>query len=254
MNSSLLLLQYLCFMNAGIGLTPAFTTQHCAVYDSDSTMRLCNGACNTAVPTSEKIKHIKSFFGKRPFTWIVDANDTQTRQALEKQKLFYMVAFPAMAMTLGSVQEQEYGADITVQTINAHDTDTIPQFIDLKMRAFTTTEPSEFCALMNLCLDHITPGAMTLYVGYYQGQPAAVGMTLQHDKTATLHWIGTLPEYRNKGLGYAIMHKALVTMQDAGCTQALLLATGSGKSLYERMGFIEYATYAMYGNFKLTHN
>lgn len=248
MNSSLLLLHYLCFMNAGIGLTPAFTTQHCAVYDSGSTVRKCNGVSNDVMPTASEIERIKSFFGTRPFTWIVDAADAQTRQILETNKLYYMTEFPALSLELGSLQHQDYGPDIVVKTINAHTTGELPQITDIISRSFAT-DVSEFAEIIDVCISHVTPGVMNFYVGYYQGHPAAVGMTLQHDTTATLHWISTLPEFRHKGLGYAITHTALMTMQEAGCTQALLLATGSGKSLYERIGFKEYAQYAMYGNF-----
>lgn len=248
MNSSLILLQYLCFMNAGIGLEPAFTTQNCAVFDSGSTVRKCNGVSNTAVPTSTQVEQIKSFFGARPFTWIVDAGDAKTRQVLEHNKLHYMIAFPAMAITLGSVSEQDYGTNIVVRVVKPRHTDNIPTYIDIMARSFAT-EASEFTEIIDLCMSHVMPGLMTFYVGYYQEKPVAVGMTLQHNATATLHWISTLPEYQHKGLGYAITHKALLTMQEAGCTQALLLATVPGKSLYERMGFKEYAQYAMYGNF-----
>lgn len=87
---------------------------------------------------------------------------------------------------------------------------------------------------------------MYLYIGYFQGIPAAVGMALNRGDIATLHWIGTLPEYRKKGLGTAITIKALHDLQDAGCSHALLLASALGKPLYERMGFKQYALYHMY--------
>ena len=87
---------------------------------------------------------------------------------------------------------------------------------------------------------------MYLYIGYFQGIPAAVGMALNHGNIATLHWIGTLPEYRKKGLGTAITLKALHDLQAAGCTHALLLSSALGKPIYERMGFKQYMLYHMY--------
>ena len=247
MYNALLRLRYLIFMSPEIGLLHSFTTQHCTVFDSQNDVRSCNRVSHTAVPTSAEIEAIKSFFGGRNFTWPVEDTDTESLQQLEAHDMRYKGSFAAMIMSLGSVEAQCCGADIFVRAIDLHNQDDVTHCISIIAQAFND-DAVEFSKVINHFIEHVTPGNMMLYLGYYQGQIAAVGMALDHHDTATLHWIGTLPAYRHKGLGTAVTYKALVDMQDAGCTQALLLASTVGKPLYERMGFKEYAIYKIYAN------
>lgn len=247
MHNTLLLLRYLIFMNPEIGLRPAFTTQHCIVFDTQRNVPPCNRVNHTAVPTSAEIEEIKAFFGTRSFTWVVDDTDIESQHQLEAHGLLYKGSFPAMMMPLGSLQQQHNDADIIVRAIDLHNHDDVAHCASVIATVFNY-EAVEFSKVMNYFINHVTPGNMMLYLGSYQGHIAAAGMALRHQDTTTLHWITTLPEYRNKGLGTAIMHAALTDMQEAGCTQALLLASTIGKPLYEHMGFKEYALYRLYAN------
>ena len=73
-------------------------------------------------------------------------------------------------------------------------------------------------------------------------------MAIYHDEVMGLHWVGTLPEFRGKGLATTICHVMLEDGKQAGYTQAILLGNPPAKSMYNRMGFKEYAMYQIYGN------
>lgn len=253
MNNFLIHLPYLLFMNPKIGLSPSFSTQSCTVFYSTSAIRSCNRVINSALPTNEEVEQIKSFFGVVPFTWAAENNDESLMQILKAHNLSCQSSLPAMALNLGSLNKQVYDANIMVKAIDVHNLNDLTQCISIIAHAFNgiaacPSSTLELSKVINLFVRTITSGNMTFYLGYYQGNAVATGMALRHNEIATLHWIGTLPEYRNHGLGHAITHKALLDMQHAGCTHALLLASALGKPLYERMGFKEYALYNMYGN------
>ena len=94
----------------------------------------------------------------------------------------------------------------------------------------------------------LSPGTLRLYVAYYNGRAAAASMALHHGKIIAMHWIATIPEFRNKGLGFAVTHKPLVDSKANGIEQAVLLASAMGKPVYERIGFKQYAVYNVYAN------
>jgi GNAT superfamily N-acetyltransferase len=74
------------------------------------------------------------------------------------------------------------------------------------------------------------------YVAYYRGIPAATAMLILRDGVADMHWVGTLVEYRRKGLGYAISCYPLQKVK-AMVDTVVLFASEMGRSVYEKMGF-----------------
>ena len=73
-------------------------------------------------------------------------------------------------------------------------------------------------------------------------------MTVQHDTVITVHFLGVLTPYRNKGIGFALTNKALTDAYESGFKKAILIASDMAKNLYKNIGFVEYATYKIYGN------
>lgn len=68
----------------------------------------------------------------------------------------------------------------------------------------------------------------------------------EHEATISLHWISTLPEFRKQGFGSIITSKALLDAKVNGFTEAVLLSSALGKSVYEKLGFQEYASYKIF--------
>ncbi|MFI1992088.1 GNAT family N-acetyltransferase [Actinoplanes sp. NPDC020271] len=72
------------------------------------------------------------------------------------------------------------------------------------------------------------------WLAYSKGSPAAAAYTFDDGTAVGLYWLATLPEFRSRGLGRAILNRAF----DAHPEQPFaLVATDAGRPLYEKLGF-----------------
>lgn len=241
-----LLLQYLLYINPTIGLKSDLITPHCFVFDGGSTIRSCNRVCNYGTPDAEEIDHIKLFFGNKHFTWVVDSNDHQTLTALQKNDFHYKASFPAMILYLDSLSEISYPSQITVKEIQSTSND-LNAWLSIVAESFKV-EYHELQKTIAL-FQQDAGNSVKLYCGSCQEKPVAACMLMLHNDTASLHWVCTLSDFRNKGIGLAITMQALLDAQHNGCIYAILLSSVLGKHVYERIGFQEYAHYDIYGNY-----
>jgi GNAT superfamily N-acetyltransferase len=188
----------------------------------------------------------KIFFADVPFTWAIASSDHESIAVLEKNNMQHKGSFPAMMLDLDSLRSSSHEDEITIKKISLDNIEDVKKWILIVSQCFNAAEP-ELLKVIDLFKKQI-PHSLKLYLGFYKENAVAASMVIQHQEIISLHWIGTLPEFRNRGLGFAITHKALLDAQDLGCKQAILLSSVLGKSLYEHIGFREYASYAMYGN------
>lgn len=75
-----------------------------------------------------------------------------------------------------------------------------------------------------------------------KGQLAGFITAIRYVRSA---WIGNLlvlPEYRNKGLGRALIEKVLQSLDNSGCETVWLTASADGIHLYETLGFMQIDT------------
>jgi GNAT superfamily N-acetyltransferase len=59
------------------------------------------------------------------------------------------------------------------------------------------------------------------------------------DSVAGFYDVGVLEEERNRGIGSAMLAHALGFAREQGATQSVLLASGMGYGMYQRVGFHE---------------
>lgn len=244
MFSRFLLLQYLLFMNPQIGLDYDLVMENCFVFNSTSQINSVNRVCHSAVPTVSKIIRIKNYFGDTPFTWVVDATDLETINILEDNGLAFKGAFPAMVLDLNRFDLSQY--DDHVSEIDLNNIQGLKTWDAIISQSFGRPA-QEFLKAINLFKQKILNN-FKLYLGYYYDQPVGAGMVIYHQDVVSLHLIGTLPEFRNKGLGEMITKQMLFDAKKQNYKQAILLASVLGKPLYQKVGFKEYAIYNMYGN------
>lgn len=232
-------------MDLGAGLVCDFKTQHCASLKTNAVIKSCNRAMHENQPTSTEINSIKEFFGATPFSWAVEETDVETIQALETNGLNYRYAFPAMKSNLAEIKELPYQDHIEIREID----DDSQLCIWLSIISLSHSRPlEELTKVFAYLKTHAAPGALKYYLGFYEGRPVAASMVICHSEAVSLHWVSTLPDYRGKGLGFAVSHKPLVDAHQLGYGQAVLLAGDLGESIYKRIGFESYAVYRMYIN------
>jgi predicted GNAT family acetyltransferase len=75
---------------------------------------------------------------------------------------------------------------------------------------------------------------------YVENQLVSTTMMFMQGEVAGLHLVGTLNEYRGKGLGSLITKFALKYATENGCKFCVLQASKMGKRVYRRIGFNEY--------------
>lgn len=75
------------------------------------------------------------------------------------------------------------------------------------------------------------------YVGYVGDKPVVRGLSCYYAGVVGLHWLSTAPDERKKGYGTAMQGYRLKRAKELGCHLAVLLASPSGCSLYQRLGY-----------------
>ncbi|MBZ5584161.1 MAG: GNAT family N-acetyltransferase [Acidobacteriia bacterium] len=76
------------------------------------------------------------------------------------------------------------------------------------------------------------------YVGYHQGQPVSTAALVMGGGAVGVYNVATLPEYRRRGYGEAVMRRALEeARREHGIERSILQSTPAGFRLYERMGY-----------------
>lgn len=77
----------------------------------------------------------------------------------------------------------------------------------------------------------------TYYIGYLNGTAVASSMVFVGADVAGLYYIGTLPDYRQQGIGTAMTHYSLKQAQSLGYDLVVLQATDMGANIYRDLGF-----------------
>ena len=85
-----------------------------------------------------------------------------------------------------------------------------------------------------------------LYLAYLGGNPVATSMYFLAEGVAGLYFITTVPEARNRGIGFAVTLKPLQDARDLGYRAGILQASKMGEPVYRRMGFKKYSTISSY--------
>ncbi|MDR1580315.1 MAG: GNAT family N-acetyltransferase [Synergistaceae bacterium] len=75
---------------------------------------------------------------------------------------------------------------------------------------------------------------------------ASTGLLFAGGETAGIYYISTRPEFRGQGLGGAVVDYLKRAARESGFRYVTLLATPSGRRLYERHGFIALGTVSIF--------
>lgn len=85
------------------------------------------------------------------------------------------------------------------------------------------------------------------YVGYVNGEPVATAATVLGGGAVGVYNVATLPDYRRRGYGEAVMRHALEeARREHGTEYSTLQSTPAGYGIYERMGYRTVTTVAVY--------
>ncbi len=130
--------------------------------------------------------------------------------------------------------------------------------LELK-RVWTGPVRDDFCGIGSVCFHVPLPWFQEVfdtgdvwerfaaYVGYVDQEPVATAALVSNAGVVGVYNIGTMPGHRHRGYGEAVMRQALHDFR-AGhpAGPVILQSTPAGLRLYQRMGFRQVATVAVY--------
>lgn len=237
------LLSYLLFFDLGGGLCADYAIDGFYALKMGGLSRVGNKVIAEQSPSSHAIAMMRGYFADTPFAWVVDETDTAANDTLQNHG--FNNIFTGLAMILDLVTPPLCTMPDGVVVRKVADEDELQLFISIVAQTLHHhRDQQEYIA--RYVVDHAAPGTLHCYLGFYQDRAVAASMAVYHGSTVSLHWVGTLPAYRMQGIGTAMSCQPLVDACNYGCTQAILCATLVGKSMYERIGFRQYATYNFY--------
>ena len=76
-----------------------------------------------------------------------------------------------------------------------------------------------------------------LYLVSVDGRPASCLATIDHGSDCGIEWVATAETARRRGLATALLRRALADARERGCETSTLVATPSGRPVYERIGY-----------------
>ena len=229
-----------------------YKTEHCSLFLSGLPDNDYNRVFCASMPTSEEVLQVKNFFGNIPYSWPVHVEDYDMQKFLREQGLVKipqsLPTSPLMVLDLNDFHfDNQINHNFIIHQVDILQEDQIREWIACKL-GVESLYHEQFYKFLQLLLERFA-GNIKLYIGYYQDQPAVTTMIIEHIDVISIHSVFTVHQLRKNGLACIMLNHVLQEAQQNGCKQAALISSAFGKSLYERLGFQEKATYLMYGNY-----
>ncbi|MFC6287557.1 GNAT family N-acetyltransferase [Nocardioides sp. GCM10027113] len=93
--------------------------------------------------------------------------------------------------------------------------------------------------MMTRAMTELPTDRMSHVLATVDGEPVGGGTLWLHGRVAGLYNIAVLEPFRGRGIGYAVTATLLDLARERGCTEAVLHSSDLGRSVYERLGFVE---------------
>jgi GNAT superfamily N-acetyltransferase len=84
---------------------------------------------------------------------------------------------------------------------------------------------------------------MAFFIGYIDGKPVAASAGIAWEGVSYVFMVGTVPEFRRRGIGAAMTWRVVLDGRARGCTTSFLRSTQMGLPVYKRMGYREVNRY-----------
>lgn len=219
----------------GLGLFPGGQMQHIAgvtAWTSNVPIPFFNGAYGIPETTVDDVLPV---LDGRPVLWVVPPpggieNDLAARG-------FTLTEIPGMRMELMLLPQLVIPAGVDVRVVD-HDPVLLATATTI---AFTTNGfPADATEPMLEMLGRMpSRELLRTFLATVDGVPAASSTLLVTGTTAGLYNVGTLPEFRRRGLGRLVSLAALEAGRAEGCSVGVLDASSDGEPVYRALGFEE---------------
>ncbi len=224
--------RYLSFLQ--LDLQKEMTSKNFSACKNESTLAFTNRVFVPQGITAADAQQLKEFYGDRPFTLWIDRKNIGGIEDVKTLQYQHRITFPLMALDLQYLQNNKINPEIKMELITSKDLITT-LWSDLVAKIYGVPA-EELRKVVAYFVATEQFHKMHFYIGYLNHQAAATAIFIQRDDVVDIHWVGTLPEFRNQGLGRAITLYPLHELKKSVNT-AILYASEMGKPMYEKMGF-----------------
>ena len=171
-----------------------------------------------------------------PFSWWVSERDTPDSlpSLLEKQGLSLKEDDIGMSLFLDSFNQQRKIKQLLIRRVL-----TQPELKDfaevmVNIGGYSKVYEEFFEKIPSTLYGEGAP--FEVYVGYLEEVPVVTGILVLHANVSGIYYVMTHPEYRKRGYGTEMMISLLLRAKAKNYHLAILQASASGKSLYQKLG------------------
>jgi GNAT superfamily N-acetyltransferase len=130
--------------------------------------------------------------------------------------------------------------------IEVKDNKTLKTWCQVAGTGFSIPEQAISTIIEWLTLEIKIKQPMKFYLGLLDGKPVATSQYYLGCGVAGIYFVATLPEARNKGIGFSITQKPLLEAKKLGYRVGILQASKMGYPVYLKLGFKEYSKIGSY--------
>lgn len=185
----------------------------------------------------KNILELKNYFDDVDFTFWLTESNSQGNKSIAEMGSTLRFSYPLMLLNVSQLISCELNPSIQVRQLISHQ-EILSTWAPLVAKAYEKIDSVEFLKFVSYLLSTQKNESIKFYIGYYQDQPCATSMIILRDNLCDIHWVGTLPTFRNKGVGLAVTLQPLMQLKTT-VENAILYASEMGKPIYEKMGFKE---------------
>lgn len=236
-----------CWLSTRAPGAVIFRENGVTVTSSGLAVRLFNlalgGRFEDEATLDQQVEAILAFFGERgvPWSWWIGphVHPPDLLERLERHGLAFDVRLPALVACLPGPTGPT-NPDVRVWL--AASMSDLQAASDIRRIAFRFPPGQALDYFQACAADWLQGGRAPHYARLYlarveNGPPAAVGALIMGLGCPGVYVMATLPDWRRRGLGHAIMARLMQDANASGCPLAFLTASRFGYPLYCRFGF-----------------
>ena len=208
-----------------------------ACWYSSSYVPVFNGAgvFDPRLITRETLNAIEAYFKWRGRPFSVMSLDALVPYAANLLLRFNYAEYDAMpAMWLEGPPRSEVPSSSDVWVTRVVTSAPLASFRAILSTVFNLSMPEVNLVMgeKTLQIEHVRH-----YIGWLDNTPVATATLVLSGRVAGVWNVGTLPEYRRRGVAAAIMRHILLEARSLGFYSSMLLASEEGMPLYARLGY-----------------
>jgi GNAT superfamily N-acetyltransferase len=150
-----------------------------------------------------------------------------------------------MAIYLKELNEEK-NTPAGFKIVEVKDKETLKIWCRIAGTAFSIPEPAISSIYEWFAREIELKQPLKFYLGLLNGKPVATSNYYLGAGVCGIYFVGTLPEARNKGIGFSITQKPLLEAKKLGYKAGILQASSMGYPVYLKLGFREYSKIGSY--------